>query len=263
MKQLAIAIRKYTKDNYKEIINCIKQAGFKNVFIEWYNDDFDLQKNIFDYVKEVGLNIIFAHLGYQNSNALWENGIEGDKEVQRYIEDIKICKANGIDLVIIHPTIGFYAPNPNNIGIKRIEQIVNYAEQLNVKVAFENVELSGYLEYIVDNINNENLGICFDSGHCNLFFDGEFDVDKFKNKVLAIHLHDNFKINDDHILPFDGTVDWNKVTSQIIDMNYDGYIVIESGYDKFYSTISIIEYYNKAYEAGQRLENLFEINKNK
>ena len=29
---------------------------------------------------------------------------------------------------------------------------------------------------------------------------------KFKNRIFAVHLHDN----DQNLLPFDGTIDWNK-----------------------------------------------------
>ena len=53
-------------------------------------------------------------------------------------------------------------------------------------------------------------------------------INKFKNKVFAIHLHDNFKINDDHNLPFDGTVDWNDAIYKIkIGEKYDLVLVID------------------------------------
>lgn len=79
---------------------------------------------------------------------------------------------------------------------------------MGVKVAFENVELDGYLKYIMENIKLNNLGICFDVGHCHLFFDDKFDTNYFKNKLFAIHLHDNDKSCDQHNLPFDGTINW-------------------------------------------------------
>ena len=41
MKELVITIRNYNKFNYREIINSIKKAGFKNVFIQWYDEDWD------------------------------------------------------------------------------------------------------------------------------------------------------------------------------------------------------------------------------
>ena len=43
--------------------------------------------------KKKGLNIIFAHLGYQNINDLWLEKEAGDKLVDRYKNDIKIVKS--------------------------------------------------------------------------------------------------------------------------------------------------------------------------
>lgn len=263
MKELAISIRNYNEDNYKKIINSIKEAKFKNVFIEWYNDNLTLQENVLNYVREVGLNIIFAHLGYQRPQVIWNEGFAGDIEIERYMNDITVCKNNGIDLVVIHPTFQYEKQELSEIGINRIKRLVKHAESIGVKVVYENVELNGYLEYIVDNINSNNLGVCFDVGHCHLFYDGIFDVNKFKNKVFTIHLHDNFKIKDDHNLPFDGTVDWKKVIKQVVDMNYNDYIVIESGYNNYYKNLSLEEYYRLAYDRGKELKKLFDLYKDK
>lgn len=263
VKELAISIRNYNKDNYKQIINSIKEAGFKNVFIEWYNDDLILQEDVLNYVREVGLNIIFAHLGYQRPHVIWNEGSAGEIEIERYMKDITICKNNGIDLVIIHPTFQYEKQELSQIGINRIKRLIKHAELNNVKIAYENVELNGYLEYIIDNINSNNLGICFDTGHCHLFYDGKFNVNKFENKVFTIHMHDNFKTNDDHNLPFDGTVDWENSIKQIIDMSYNGYIVIESGFNNYYKNLSLEDYYKLAYDKGLKLKELFDLYEDK
>lgn len=262
MEQLAVAIRCYTKDTYIEIIDNIKKSGFKNVFIEWYDDDIDLQNNILSYVRKLNLNVIFAHLGYKNVNALWLDNEIGENEYRRYINDIKTCKENGIDLVILHPTYTFDIPAITEIGIERIKKILSFANEIGVKVAFENVEIVECLEYIIKNIQTNNLGICFDVGHCHLFSDDMINTKLFKDKVYMIHLHDNFKENDDHNLPFDGTVDWNLAIKQITEMNYNGFIVIESGLNKYYSNLTFEEYYSLAYERGKKLIEMFELYKN-
>ena len=263
MSELAISIRNYDEDNYKQIINSIKEANFKNVCIEWYNDNLKLQEDILNYVRKVGLNIIFAHLGYQRPQVIWNEGLTGDIEIERYMNDITTCKNKGIDLVIMHPTFQYEKQELSELGINRIKRLIKHAESIGVKVAYENVELGGYLEYIVENINSNNIGICFDAGHCHLFYDGKIDVNKFKNKVFSIHLHDNFKINDDHNLPFDGTVDWERVIKQIINMSYNGYIVIESGYSNYYKNLSLEEYYKLAYDKGLKLIESYKLYKEK
>ena len=262
MKELVVSIRNYNNYNYKEIINNIKKVGFQNVFIEWYNNDLSLQENILNYTKEVGLNIVFAHLGYQNVSALWLDTKDGDYEEKRYIDDLKKCKENGINLVVMHPTLEYENYGMNEIGLTRIKRIIDYAKELDMKVAFENVELVKYLEYIIKNINSSNLGVCFDVGHCHLFNNGEFNIKLFDNKVYTIHLHDNFKEKDEHNLPFDGTVNWDRAIKQIITMHYDGYIVIESGYNNYYTNFDLEGYYRLAYDRGMQLKKLFELYKN-
>lgn len=261
MKDLVISIRNYNENNYKQIIDAIKNAGFKNVFIEWYNDNLKLQNDILNYVKENNLNIVFAHLGYRIANDIWHDN--GNGVVNKYINDIKICKENGIELVIMHPTLVYEDPGMNELGLNRIKEILDYAKNINVKVAFENVELVEYLEYIIKNIDYPNLGVCYDVGHANLFCNGNFNVELFKDRVFAIHLHDNFKKKDDHNLPFDGTVNFEDAIKKIKDMNYNGYVIIESGYSNYYNNLSIEDYYKLAYERGLKVNEMFskEVNK--
>ena len=251
MKELAISIRCYNKDNYINIIDNIKKVGFKNVFIEWYDTDIELQNNILNYVRESNLNIIFAHLGYLNANALWEP--DGESECEHYIRNIKECKENGIDTVVLHPTYTFEIPLITEIGLNRVRKILDFAKECGVKVAFENVEYVTHLESIIKSIDLENCGVCFDVGHCHLFSDDIINIELFKNRVFLIHLHDNFKENDDHNLPFDGTVDWNDAIYKIKEMNYNGFVIIESGYNGYYSNITLEEYYKLAYTRGEEL----------
>lgn len=56
--------------NYIETLNSIKKSGFKNVFIKWYDRDYALQNKELEYARQLGLNIIFAHLGYDYINDL-------------------------------------------------------------------------------------------------------------------------------------------------------------------------------------------------
>ena len=65
------------------------------MFIQWYNRDWKpTQEEQLEYIRKKGLNIIFAHLGYQNINDLWLEKEAGDKLVDRYKNDIKICRNN-------------------------------------------------------------------------------------------------------------------------------------------------------------------------
>ena len=59
-------------NNFYETINAIKNARFKNVFIQWYNRNWNpSQEEQLEYIKEQGLNINYAHLSYDDIKDLW------------------------------------------------------------------------------------------------------------------------------------------------------------------------------------------------
>ena len=189
---------------------------------------------------------------------MWKECDEGNKLVENYKKDIKICKQNNIPMVVMHLTSKKVAPNYNEIGLERIREIVNYAKELDIKVAFENTKIKGYLEYVIQNLDNDNVGICYDAGHCHVHFNDEFPYEMFKNKIFAVHLHDNDKSDDLHLLPFDGTIDWEKVIKKLRDCNYEGPITLEPCYRHDYLNLTLDEFYKKAYEVGKKISNMFD-----
>ena len=259
-REIAVVIQnKNEKVSIIETINSIKNAGFKNVFVQWYDKDWEYsQEEQVKLCKELGLNIIFAHLGYQKINSIWEDGTEGDELVEKYKKNIKDCSENGIPIVVIHLTSGYNAPMYCEIGLKRIKKIVEYAKKLNIKIAFENTKIKGYLEYVFENIKDENIGLCFDVGHYHAHFDDELNFELFKNRIFAVHLHDNDKSDDLHLLPFDGTIDWNTVVLKLKEYNYEGPITLELCYRYDYLKLTLDEFYKKGYDTGIKLAEMFE-----
>lgn len=232
-RDIAVVVSNANKDvSAIETIDAIKNEGFTNVFIQWYNRDWKpTQEEQLEYIRKKGLNIIFAHLGYQNINDLWLEKEAGDKLVDRYKNDIKICRNNNIPMVIMHLTSKSEAPKYNEIGLKRLQEIVDYAQKLNIKVAFENTKIKGYLDYVIDNIKNKNVGICFDSGHYHVHFNDEFD----------------------------GTLNWSNVVKNLKECNYSGPITLELCYRYEYLKMGINEFYKRGYEVGNKLKEMFEM----
>ena len=255
MRELAVAIQNENdKVSIIETINSINNAGFKNVFVQWYDDNWDYsQEKQIEMCKKLGFNIIFAHLGYQNINSIWIEDIEGDDLVERYKNDIRNCKQYSIPMVVMHLTSKKVAPKYNKIGLNRIKKITEYAKKLDMKVAFENTKIKGYLEYILENIKDDNVGICFDAGHYHVHFNDKFNFELFKNRIFAVHLHDNDKSDDLHLLPFDGTIDWRYVMNKLKECNYNGPITMELCYRYDYQKMSLEEFYKVGYERGIRL----------
>lgn len=252
--ELAVVVSNDNENtNPIETIIAIKQAGFNNVFIQWYDKDFEVdQLKQVQLCKENNLNIIFAHLGYQNINDIWTN--EGDHFVDRYKKNILDCHNLGINMVVLHACSKSVAPSPNEIGLNRFRQIVEYAANLDVKVAVENTRIKQNIEYLLDNIKQDNFGLCFDLGHYHAHFNDDWDISKYKNRVFCIHLHDNNGNDiDEHLLPYDGTLNWQNAINKINDLNYSGPITMEICYRKQYTNMNIKEFYLEGYKRGLKL----------
>ncbi len=240
----------------EETIYAIKLAGFDGVFVQWYNKDWKFsQQQQVDLCRRLGLDIQFAHLGYTGINNIWLEGAEGDELVENYLKDFDEMKKNDISLVVMHLSSKSVAPGPNEIGVKRFQKIVDYADSLNIKIAFENSKIPGYLEYMFDRIKNKNIGICFDSGHCHCHFNDEFNWKKFKNKIFCVHLHDNDASEDQHLLPFDGTIDWNDLFKKLETANYKGPVTLESAYARKYVEMELPNFYSESFKRANVIKN--------
>ena len=260
MNNLAVCIQ-YSNKNVspKDTILAIKEAGFENVFIQYYRrDNYELdQIKQIDYCRELGLNITFCHLGYDNINEIWIEGENGENVVNQYIEDLDLMYENKIDMVVMHLITHKESPMYNELGLERIKRIVAHAKKLGIKIAFENTRKRGYLEFVLKNIKEENVGICFDAGHYHCYFNDDFDFEFFKDRIFAVHIHDNDKTSDSHLLPFDGTINWDDVLQKLKQSNYNGPITLELCYRFDYLKDSVVDFYKEGYRRGQKLEEIF------
>jgi sugar phosphate isomerase/epimerase len=113
---------------------------------------------------------------------------------------------------------------------RSIEELQAIAEPLGVKIAVEVIpnELSraGSIAHFVET-DLENVGICLDFGHAHLDGDVIDAVETVGEHVITTHVHDNRRRRDDHLLPFDGTIDWAGTLLAMQKIGYDGPYIFE------------------------------------
>ena len=70
---------------------------------------------------------------------------------------------------------------------------------------------------------------CWDTGHENCYTDGIKHMELFGDRLGALHIHDNRCVwdSDDHILPYDGAIDFDKVARYIAKSGYEGTVMLE------------------------------------
>lgn len=124
------------------------------------------------------------------------------------------------------------APSADSRAAARrsIEELLPIAEPLGVKIAVEVIpnELSraGSIVHFVEN-DLDGVGICLDFGHAHLDGDVLDAVETVSEHVIATHVHDNNGRSDDHLLPFDGSIDWASALLAVQKIGYDGPFMFE------------------------------------
>lgn len=115
---------------------------------------------------------------------------------------------------------------------RSIEELQRAAAPLGVQIAVEVIpnELSrpgSLVHFVEEDLEGPNVGICLDFGHAHL--DGELvdTIETVSEHLIATHVHDNRGRNDDHLLPFDGTIDWPGALTAVQKVGYDGTLMLE------------------------------------
>jgi sugar phosphate isomerase/epimerase len=109
-------------------------------------------------------------------------------------------------------------PRKRDAAFSSLEHLVLHAHHAGVTLAMENTtsEMGDpvYLRTFVDETRLTGLRFNFDIGHANLS-DGtaEERIEKsfapLRDLVASLHLHDNHGDKDEHLPPYDGSIDWN------------------------------------------------------
>ena len=83
-----------------------------------------------------------------------------------------------------------------------------------VKIAIENIfeDEPSNLVSLMRGMNSDNFGVCFDTGHCNLFSKVRLEewMEALNPYIVEVHLHDNDRTSDQHLPVSEGTFNFNK-----------------------------------------------------
>jgi sugar phosphate isomerase/epimerase len=107
-------------------------------------------------------------------------------------------------------------PRKRDAAFSTLEHLSLHAKHVGVTICIENTASEmgapAYLKTFLDE-TRLSVRINFDIGHAHLL-DGAEDervargFEVLKDAVLSTHIHDNHGEKDEHLLPYDGTIDW-------------------------------------------------------
>lgn len=90
-------------------------------------------------------------------------------------------------------------------------------------------EAAGMIDMLNAEAGFEGFGLCLDTGHLNLLRrDFRVYVPILGKRIKATHIHDNFQINDQHLMPYAGNICWEEFLRTMREAGYEGDLSFET-----------------------------------
>jgi sugar phosphate isomerase/epimerase len=124
------------------------------------------------------------------------------------------------------------AENSRDGARRSIDELQRLAAPLGVRVALEVIpnELSragSLVHFIEEVLDDEAAGICLDFGHAHMDGDLVDAIETVSEHLITTHVHDNRGRTDDHLVPFEGTIDWPAALTAVLKVGYEGTLLFE------------------------------------
>jgi sugar phosphate isomerase/epimerase len=117
---------------------------------------------------------------------------------------------------------------------RSIEELQRVARPLGVQIAVEVIpnELSragSLVHFVEDDVSFDEcaVGICLDFGHAHMEGDLIDAIETVSEHLVTTHVHDNRGRADDHLVPFEGTIDWPGALTAVQKIGYEGPLIFE------------------------------------
>ena len=153
------------------------------------------------------------------------------------------CTAEvGGEICVIHPG-PFYTPEQN---AQFYDSLLPFAKDCGVKIATENMwdwdnekghscfaacaTPESFLAHL-DAVNDDFFVACLDIGHAEMKGSDTSAVEMIHalgDRLQALHIHDNNKLDDSHQIPFSMDIDFEPIVKALKEIDYKGYFTLES-----------------------------------
>ncbi|MCL2098851.1 MAG: sugar phosphate isomerase/epimerase [Oscillospiraceae bacterium] len=154
----------------------------------------------------------------------------------------------GAGIIVVHPVMLDNPAEQKKMNVEFYNNLLPYCKKYNIKIALENMwgwdeqnkkvtpaacsTGREFCEYL-DALDKNWFTACLDLGHGEMQGSGAASTAELiymlgHDRLKALHIHDNNKINDTHTLPFTGKINWDEIMTALKNINYDGDFTFEA-----------------------------------
>jgi sugar phosphate isomerase/epimerase len=139
--------------------------------------------------------------------------------------------------LVVHLGVPSNAPssgpdNQRDAARRSLEEIVVAAADAGVRIAVEVIPNAlsrpdSLVHLIEEQLDGLDVGVCLDYGHAHLMGDLAEAIETISGHLWTTHVHDNGGRDDDHLVPFAGTIAWDHAMMETQKIGYDGVLMLE------------------------------------
>ena len=104
-------------------------------------------------------------------------------------------------------------PRKLDAAFTSLEILSVFAKARGVTIALENtpneIGAPASLHHFLVDTHLHDLRLCLDTGHAHMDAPVAVAFDVMRDRLVTSHIHDNHGEKDEHLLPYDGTIDWD------------------------------------------------------
>lgn len=231
-------------------LNLFAEAGFDSLDYSMYDDAVygpAFSDNYKQYAaklrqiaRDCGIRFNQAHAPFGFCFDDYQNPLLIDR-TKRAVE---FAARLGAAQIVVHPVNCHEGTDQLAYNVDFYSQFDSLCDDFGIKIAIENMwgydrdrccffqnvcsngaELAKYVD-----IMGKNFCACLDVGHCVLVREKPEEAVRQlgRERLRALHIHDNNFRDDDHLLPYSGKIDWDVFMRTLGKIGYEGDLTLEA-----------------------------------
>jgi len=149
---------------------------------------------------------------------------------------LAIAKTIPFSTMVLHlgtpASTGAPDDNVRSAAVRSLAEIVAAAERVGVRVAVEVIpnrlsDPEALVRVLENDVEGTRTGICLDFGHAHLIGDVADAVETVAEHIVTTHIHDNHGREDEHLVPYRGSIDWDRALVTMQKIGYEGTYLME------------------------------------
>lgn len=221
-----------------------------------FNYELPIEEQLF-HISEAGFSFVSlgekeAHSGYGDVNArkrlkglldqyhLKIDTIHGPRldhpdSLNKVMHACEAAEDLNVPVVVLHASCFEFEEGELAARLERLlEQCAELdalAGRFSVRFALENLFPGAPMELIKQAVlraDSPNIGFCYDSSHDQIGGPKSFDLlDDMKDRLFAVHISDRVREFVDHVIPWEGFIDWEGLCAVLRKTNFSSPLLLE------------------------------------